>query len=431
MTKPVIAVEQASKRYVKYDDTPMLVSRALKLRTRTARSELWAVRDADFSVERGACVGVIGRNGSGKSTLLRMLAGVTAPTKGRVAVQGRIAPLIAVGVGFHPELTGRENVYVSGTILGLARTEIDQRFDEIVDFAEIERFIDTPVKFYSSGMFVRLGFAVSVVADPDVLLVDEVLAVGDIAFQLKCMDRMMEIQKAGTTIVVVSHNLNAVRRMCDRTLVLHDGVTRHDGDTPEAMALYHDLLSEHREIDDPDEIQQHDGVVVRPRGDIESFELHGQNGSTNRISVGEPARLSLTVRFFEAVDDCLIGVTMYNQAGIQVYGDSSDWSETQGFAAGSTVRFDVDLEPHLARGYYSAQIGITDKRGAFLTKVPRALTIHVEGRGTVNGIADLGGRFSAKIDEPPLPSGSEEPVEPLARADSGPFTAPISADPTP
>jgi ABC-type polysaccharide/polyol phosphate transport system ATPase subunit len=403
MTDPVIAVENASKRYVKYDDTPMLVSRALKLRTRTDRSELWAVRDADFSIERGSCVGVIGRNGSGKSTLLRMLAGVTAPTKGRVAVQGRIAPLIAVGVGFHPELTGRENVYVSGTILGLARTEIDRRFDEIVDFAEIQQFIDTPVKFYSSGMFVRLGFAVSVLADPDVLLVDEVLAVGDIAFQLKCMDRMLEIQKAGTTIVVVSHNLNAIRRMCERTLVLHDGVTRHDGDTPEAIALYHDLLSEHREIDEPSELAQTAGLQVKPHGDIESFELHGRNGITNRISVGEPARLSLTVRFFETVEDCLIGVTMFNQAGIQVYGDSSAWSDTRRFPAGSTVRFDVDLQLHLAGGSYSAQIGITDKRGALLTKVPRALSFYVDGRSLVNGIADLEGRFSAQVDES-LPS---------------------------
>ena len=419
MTDPVIAVEQASKRYVKYDDTPMLVSRALKLRHRTDRSELWAVRDANFSVERGECVGVIGRNGSGKSTLLRMLAGVTAPTKGRVAVQGRIAPLIAVGVGFHPELTGRENVYVSGTILGLTLAEIDRRFDEIVDFAEIERFIDTPVKFYSSGMFVRLGFAVSVLADPDVLLVDEVLAVGDLAFQMKCMDRMSEIQKAGTTIAVVSHNLNAVRRMCDRTLVLHDGITRHDGDTPEAIALYHDLLSEHREIDDATDLRQATGLQVRPRGDIESFEFHGQNGSTNRIAMGEPARLSLKVRFFEAVDDCLIGVTVFNQAGIQVYGDSSDWSEIQGFAAGTTVRFDVDLRLHLAGGSYSVVLGITDKRGALLTKIPRPLSFYVEVRGAVNGIADLEGRFSAQIDEP------------LATGDSGSVTAPAAADPIP
>ena len=164
--------------------------------------------------------------------MLRLLAGVTGPSRGRVKVRGRIAPLIAVGVGFHQELSGRENVHANGTILGLSRAEIDRRLPDIVDFAEIDDFIDTPVKFYSTGMYMRLGFAVSVIAEPDVLLVDEVLSVGDLAFQAKCLERMMEIRRAGTTIVIVSHNLGAIRRMCDRTIVLHAGRVRHDGDRP-------------------------------------------------------------------------------------------------------------------------------------------------------------------------------------------------------
>src|SRR5207302_5234688 len=203
-------------------------------------------------VQSGECIGVIGRNGSGKSTLLQMVAGVTSPTEGTVRVRGRIAPLVSVGVGFHPELTGRENVYVNGTILGLTRAEIDRRFDSILDFSGIHAFIDTPVKFYSSGMFVRLGFAVAVEATPDVLLVDEVLAVGDVAFQLKCFRRMAEIREQGTTVVVVSHNLNAIRQLCDRALVLHDGTMRHDGDVDDGIGIYHSLLGEFSDPEAPD-----------------------------------------------------------------------------------------------------------------------------------------------------------------------------------
>jgi ABC-type polysaccharide/polyol phosphate transport system ATPase subunit len=226
--EPTILASAVGKRYVKFDDQAQLASRRARFRTRSRRTEHWALRHLDLQVAEGQTVGLIGRNGSGKSTLLRMLAGVTAPTEGRVAVRGRVAPLIAVGVGFHPELTGRENVYVNGSILGVPRRVIDARFDAIVDFADIETFIDTPVKFYSSGMFVRLGFGVSMFADPDVLLVDEVLAVGDFAFQLKCFDQMKLARENGTSIIVVSHALNAIRMLCEHTLLLDDGAMRYD-----------------------------------------------------------------------------------------------------------------------------------------------------------------------------------------------------------
>jgi len=226
-----ISVTGAGKQYVKYDDEAMLATRRARLWSRTHRGHHWAVRDLDLEVKAGECLGLIGRNGSGKSTLLRMIAGVTAPTEGRVVVRGRVAPLIAVGVGFHPELTGRENVYVNGSILGVPRRVLDARLDEIIDFAEIEAFIDTPVKFYSSGMFVRLGFAVSMFAEPDLLLVDEVLAVGDLGFQLKCFDQMELARENGTAIVVVSHNLNAIRRLAEHTLLLEKGTEVFKGDT--------------------------------------------------------------------------------------------------------------------------------------------------------------------------------------------------------
>ena len=236
-----IELAGVGKRYVKYHDAPMLAHALVKLAARSRRDELWALRGIDIAVAEGECVGVIGRNGSGKSTMLQLLGGITAPTEGVVTVRGRVAPLISVGVGFHPELTGRDNVFLNGTILGMTRRQIERRFDSIVDFAEIEDFIDTPVKFYSSGMQVRLGFAVAVQADPNVLLVDEVLAVGDFAFQMKCLRRIDEIRSGGASVLLVSHNLPMVERLCRRSMVLHDGTSRFDGPTSDAIATLHSL----------------------------------------------------------------------------------------------------------------------------------------------------------------------------------------------
>jgi len=188
-----IAVDGAGKKYWKFEEQAMLL-RSILPTGRARRSELWALRDVSFSLEQGETIGILGRNGSGKTTLLRLLAGVTRPSEGRVAVAGAVAPLISVGVGFRREMSGRENIYLNGMILGLSRQQVEERLDDIVAFAELDEFIDTPVKFYSSGMFLRLGFAVAVHTDPDVLLIDEVLAVGDAAFRAKCVERMRLIQ---------------------------------------------------------------------------------------------------------------------------------------------------------------------------------------------------------------------------------------------
>ena len=392
---PRIDMHRVSKRYVKYDDAPLLVTRALRLRTRTKQSKLWALRDIDLSVAPGECIGVIGRNGSGKSTMLRLLAGVSAPTTGRVAVRGRIAPLISVGVGFHQELTGRENVYVNGMILGLTRAEMDDRFDEIVDFAEIGDFIDTPVKFYSSGMFVRLGFAVSVLAEPDVLLVDEVLAVGDVAFQMKCLTRMSRIREAGTTIVLVSHNLGAIRNMCDRTVVLHQGLTQHNGDTGEAISLLHELLGD----DNATAVasgQADDGTRIDPAATVESTVLLDPEGRpTANIDVDAPVAIVTETHFFRAAD-VLLGVAVFNEVGIQVYGDSGPWGSPHHFDQGERAAIRVTLDPRLAPGTYSAQIGIVAPDGTVLTRSIPTVTFYVGGRERTRGIADLRAEFSVE-----------------------------------
>jgi lipopolysaccharide transport system ATP-binding protein len=202
----------------------------------------WALRDVSFEVRQGDVIGVIGRNGAGKSTLLKVLSRITEPTEGFVDITGRIGSLLEVGTGFHPELTGRENIFLNGAILGMGRTEIVRKFDQIVDFAEVERFIDTPVKHYSSGMYLRLAFAVAAHLEPEILLVDEVLAVGDVAFQRKCLGRMGEVSQEGRTVLFVSHNMAAVRSLCTRGLFLHEGRVADAGDLGPCIQRYYESI---------------------------------------------------------------------------------------------------------------------------------------------------------------------------------------------
>lgn len=199
---------------------------------------LWALRDVSMEVQQGEVLGIIGRNGAGKSTLLKILSRVTAPTSGRIRVKGRVASLLEVGTGFHPELTGRENIFLNGAILGMTKAEVRRKFDEIVAFSEIEQFIDTPVKRYSSGMYVRLAFAVAAHLDPEILVVDEVLAVGDAAFQKKCLGKMGDVAGEGRTVLFVSHNMGAVRQLCGRSVLLSKGTVIRQGNTPELISYY-------------------------------------------------------------------------------------------------------------------------------------------------------------------------------------------------
>ncbi|MEZ0387292.1 MAG: ABC transporter ATP-binding protein [Verrucomicrobium sp.] len=203
-----------------------------------SHEDFWALRDVSFEVQAGEIVGIVGRNGAGKSTLLKILSRITQPSAGRVTLQGRIASLLEVGTGFHPELTGRENIYLNGAILGMSRIEIRGRFDEIVAFAEVEKFLDTPVKHYSSGMYVRLAFAIAAHLDPEILVIDEVLAVGDAAFQSKCLQRINTVSKEGRTILFVSHNMAAVRSLCTRIVLLDHGQLQFDGPVSDGLSRY-------------------------------------------------------------------------------------------------------------------------------------------------------------------------------------------------
>jgi len=214
----------------------------LNPRHRERREELWALREVDLQVEAGECLGLIGPNGSGKSTLLRILAGIFPPSRGDLAVRGRVAPMIELGVGFHPDLTGQENVYLNTSLFSLSRRQTDAVYGSIVDFSGLHEFMDMPVKNYSTGMYMRLGFAVAVHLDADIFLIDEILAVGDEAFQVKCLDRIREIRARGRTIVLVSHDLGLVERLCDRACLLFEGRVVAQGEPSRCVERYHALL---------------------------------------------------------------------------------------------------------------------------------------------------------------------------------------------
>lgn len=240
---PGIEFAQVSKRFQLQEGRTLREFVPALLRGRAWSPPFYALRDVSFRVARGETLGIIGRNGSGKSTILKLIAGVTAPSEGEIAVYGRVSPLIELGAGFHPDLTGRENVFLNASILGMSRKEVLARFDEIISFAELWDFVDTPVKRYSSGMYIRLGFSVAVHSDPEILLIDEVLAVGDAAFQEKCLTKMQEFRSRGVTIVVVSHSMGLVQDFCERALLLGGGYVLADGPPAEVVRHYTDLIS--------------------------------------------------------------------------------------------------------------------------------------------------------------------------------------------
>jgi lipopolysaccharide transport system ATP-binding protein len=272
----------------------------------------WALKDVSFEVKHGEVVGVIGRNGAGKSTLLKILSRITEPTAGRAKIQGRVGSLLEVGTGFHPDLTGRENIYLNGAILGMKRAEIRRKFDEIVDFAEVEKFIDTPVKHYSSGMYLRLAFAVAAHLEPEVLMVDEVLAVGDVSFQEKCLGKMGKVAKEGRTVLFVSHNLSAVQHLCNRAMLLRLGNVKALGSTLDIIGHYlSDAADEHQVSIS----EWHDRETTGEARLVEIEVCNGQGTLSNRIPVGGDIGFILCAEFYQPVVDPTFGVIIHNSLG--------------------------------------------------------------------------------------------------------------------
>jgi lipopolysaccharide transport system ATP-binding protein len=285
--------------------------------SRREREDFWALRDMSFTIEQGERVGIIGRNGAGKSTLLKVLSRITEPTTGRLGIRGRVASLLEVGTGFHPELTGRENIYLNGAVLGMKRTEIKAKFDEIVAFAEVERFLDTPVKRYSSGMYVRLAFAVAAHLEPEILIVDEVLAVGDAAFQKKCLGKMESVGQDGRTVLFVSHNMDAITRLCTRGILLESGSIIIDGPASDVAATYlHKGQGSVGERTWGDGVRAPGNATVRLR----SVRLRTEDGAaTASIDIRVPLGIEMEYEVLEAGQVLVPSLHLHNDQGVCVF----------------------------------------------------------------------------------------------------------------
>jgi lipopolysaccharide transport system ATP-binding protein len=315
--------DRVSKRYLIHQETASGPQNRLLRKVHNlmrGRQEFWAVRDVSFEVKRGETLGIIGHNGAGKSTILKLLSNITTPSSGEIVINGRLSALIEVGSGFHPELTGRENIYLSGSILGMRRREIAAKLDSIVEFAGVSQFIDTPVKRYSSGMYVRLGFAIAAHLDPDILLLDEVLAVGDAAFQNKCFQRIEELRSKGTTIVFISHDMGAVERLCKRSILMHKGEVLYSGPTSEVINKYIPVAN-------PTYPDLTNGLVFHntappssdPRVVLKRVEVLDENGQIKReLRTGDYARFKIVWESSEYIEDGSVALCIYTLEGVQL-----------------------------------------------------------------------------------------------------------------
>ncbi|MAP62551.1 MAG: ABC transporter ATP-binding protein [Microbacterium sp.] len=319
-TPVVVAVEGVSKSFSMRKDNS-LKERVVTLGRlgRTYREVFDSLKSVNLDIRAGTTIGLMGPNGSGKSTLLKIIGGIIEPSAGRVRRRGRLAALLELGAGFHPDLSGRDNVYLNASILGLSREETDAQFSDIVAFSEIGDFIDTQVKFYSSGMYVRLAFAVAVHTDPDILLVDEVLAVGDEAFQRKCMDKIREFQREGRTIILVSHSASQVMEVCDEGVVLHDGEIAFVGSASDATKIHRDILEGKRR----DHIEAESEEPTEAPAKVSAVTLSGLTGPDGQALPGDAVHIDIHVEISEPLDDWNTSVSIDTPHGQQVFGTGS------------------------------------------------------------------------------------------------------------
>lgn len=383
MTRPIISVEKLSKRYIlaggehnliQFSLANAISDRMTALKRRLAggpprirkASEFWALRDVDLDVERGKVVGLIGRNGAGKSTMLKVMSRIVEPTSGEVRLRGRVASLLEVGTGFHLELSGRENIYLNGAILGMKRAEVRRKFDEIVAFAEVDRFLDTPVKRYSSGMFVRLAFAVAAHLEPEILIVDEVLAVGDYAFQKKCLGKMRDVATGdGRTVLFVSHNMGALSQLCDDGVWLDKGRIVANGPVDEVLAAYMKNDSEGAMS-----AAQFDLDPDKPHQFLKAELLHADGSRASDFASHEPIRIRLEYQVRNLVRACHPQFAIHNMEGLRVI--VSDVREVH-----------ADIADALAPGRYVFDIVIPPDILA-----PNTYTLSASTGSLANGLMD-------------------------------------------
>ena len=319
MASPAVSIEHVSKKFRLYHERNQHLKTTILRGGRAKYEDFWAVDDVSFDIERGETFGIIGHNGSGKSTLLKCLARILVPEKGTIALNGTMSALLELGAGFHPELSGRENIFLNGSILGLRKREITARFDEIVDFAGLERFIDMPIKNYSSGMQARLGFAVAVTVDPEILIIDEVLSVGDANFQRKSGEKITDFKRDGKTVIIVSHALPTLRVLCDRVIWLDHGKMVEVGRSADVLDRYTGFSYEEREVSIGDAPAH--GRAGSGEARVTKVEVLGESGRISSLHrVGEPVRFRLHYEAFERISRPVFGIGVATTEGLKVFG---------------------------------------------------------------------------------------------------------------
>ena len=390
MSKPVITVENLGKAYylgqaldrkATFRDALVSFGKGVATRVRqkfvdAGKSDdaFWAIRDANFHVNRGEVLGLVGRNGAGKSTLLKILSRITEPTEGKAVIRGRVASLLEVGTGFHPELTGRENIYLNGAILGMSKREIGRKFDEIVAFSEVEKFLDTPVKRYSSGMYVRLAFAVAAHLEPEVLIVDEVLAVGDQAFQKKCLGKMGDVVRQGRTVLFVSHNMDAIQNLCTHVVLCKDGRASDRMSPEEGIRQYLALSSDGFDIP----LAQKPRIQQKPRKPVfTGLRIHTDSGHDRVVGTGGQVTFDIEISDCADVPSATCGVALTNNRGQRVaffhtYYHSGFWFQGADKAYLTCTIPSLPLVP----ATYHVELVMADDRG-FVEKLERADRLEV------------------------------------------------------
>jgi len=398
-----VAVRGVSKRFRLHRGREVVTVKDLFVRGGRGRlfagEELWALRDVSVELPRGRMIGIIGSNGSGKSTLLKLIGGILKPTSGAIQVVGRVSALIELGAGFHPEFTGRENVHVNGILLGLSRAEIRERFDEIVAFAGLDAFIDNPVKTYSSGMYMRLGFAIAVTVDPDILLIDEVLAVGDEAFQHKCVGKIQEFKARGKTIVLVTHDLGSVERLCDEAVWLHQGRLMAHGETRQIIGGYLGQVAsdearalgvEHREA----EAQVAAGTAHRwgsREVEITRVRLRDATGAERYLyDAGEPCTVEIAWRAPRPIEDPVFGIGVFRKDGVCCYGTNTgiDGHHLGKLAGEGEVALEIQ-RLDLIEGEYLLDVAVHARDGHPYDYHSRLYAFAVRSRVKDTGVARL------------------------------------------
>jgi lipopolysaccharide transport system ATP-binding protein len=362
----------------------------------------WAVRDLSFKLGSSESLGIIGPNGAGKTTVLKLLTQVTRPTSGSIQMHGRFSALIELGAGFHPDLTGRENIFLNGSILGMRRSEIKERFEKIVDFAGIGDYLDTPVKRYSSGMYARLGFSIAAHVDPQILLVDEVLAVGDYAFRQKCYARMDELRRNGTSLIFVSHDMEAVRRVCDKGLVMYRGENIFQGTATEAVVAYSDAVRNAARKSKKG-MPQEEGLSERVMSfdaEIERVQLLDSLGnSVTVINSGSPVTIAIDFHFHKDVCQPIFSMTVRSPDGGMVYDVTTRWMniQTQDFSAGERCRVEFTLNTPLLDGEYFLGVDVIETNlNYYYDRLERAMGFWVQGHSGAKGLVDMDAKVSIK-----------------------------------